>query len=256
MNVTALETSEIGTNSSQRNPLSEHYLNTKLYVLGSITLVTLVGNVLIICLVKSHRESTMTRVYFFMFHLSIADVITAFLTLLPEFCWTLTLPYFYGGTVMCKIVKFLQLLGPYLRWEIFFRETYAHFICLCKLIQFCIFSSYTLTMMAIDRFQVKEFQFGHPVKYFMYLVLTFYNYFCFLKAICYPLSNQVWTSKRQHVMMTFAWIISISFCTPQVGNYSVTFLFSVLTFTINLVPSALDNVFFFFWYPIFTITIS
>ena len=140
---------------------------------------------------------------------------------------------------MCKIIKFLQLLGPYLRWEISFRETYAH------LIQFCIFSSYTLTMMAIDRFQVKEFQLGHPVKHFMYLVLTFYNYFCFLKAICYPLSNQVWTSKRQYVMMTFAWIISISFCTPQVGNYSVTFLFSVLTFTINLVPSSHDNFLFF-----------
>ena len=174
-------TQEIFRNSSQKDPLSEHYLNTKLYVLGSITLVTLVGNVLIICLVKSHRESTMTRVYFFMFHLSIADVITAFLTLLPEFCWTLTLPYFYGGTVMCKIVKFLQLLGPYLRWEIFFLKPmliYFHKL-IFDLIYFYISSSYTLTMMAIDRFQVKNFQLGHPVKYFMYLVLTFYNYFCF-----------------------------------------------------------------------------
>ena len=174
MNVTIQQTPEVGTNSSQRNLLSEHYLNTKLYVLGSITLATLIGNVLIICLVKSHRESTMTRVYFFMFHLSIADVITAFLTLLPEFCWTLTLPYFYGGTVMCKIVKFLQLLGPYLRWEIFFLKPmliYFHKL-IFDLIYFYISSSYTLTMMAIDRFQVKRISNRTPCK-ILYVFSTY-----------------------------------------------------------------------------------
>ena len=85
---------------------------TKLYVLATIIVLTLVGNCLILVLVMSKR---ITRVYFFMFHLSIADVITTFLTLMPEFIWTLTAPNFYGGTYVCKAVKFLQMVGPYLR---------------------------------------------------------------------------------------------------------------------------------------------
>ena len=51
-----------------------------------------------------------------MLHLSIADIITAFLTLLPELIWTITAPDFYGGNVVCKTVKFMQMVGPYLRY--------------------------------------------------------------------------------------------------------------------------------------------
>jgi hypothetical protein len=32
-----------------------------------------------------------------------------------EILWSLTLPSFYGGNLTCKTMKFLQLLGPYLR---------------------------------------------------------------------------------------------------------------------------------------------
>ena len=65
----------------------------------------------------THRENTIsTRVYFFMFHLSIADEMTAFFTLLPEIVWSLT-KEFHGGNIVCKSVKFLQMLGPYLRYE-------------------------------------------------------------------------------------------------------------------------------------------
>ncbi|QQP57643.1 G protein-coupled receptor Tc 45, partial [Caligus rogercresseyi] len=46
----------------------------------------------------------MTRMYFFILHLSIADVLTAFLTLLPELIWTYTSPNFYGGGALCKIL--------------------------------------------------------------------------------------------------------------------------------------------------------
>ena len=70
----------------------------------------------------------MTRMYYFILHLSLADLLTAFFTLLPELCWTFTWPNFYGGGALCKIVKYLQMIGPYL-------------------------SSYVLIMTAIDRFQ-------------------------------------------------------------------------------------------------------
>ena len=34
---------------------------------------------------------------------------------MAEILWSLTLPSFYGGNLTCKTMKFLQLLGPYLR---------------------------------------------------------------------------------------------------------------------------------------------
>ena len=68
------------------------------------------------------------RMFYFILHLSIADLLTAFFTLLPEVVWTLTFPDFHGGVVMCKFVKFTQMLGPYL-------------------------SSYILIMTAVDRYQ-------------------------------------------------------------------------------------------------------
>jgi len=70
-----------------------------------------------------------TRMYFFILHLSIADLLTAFCTLLPEFAWTFTFPKFYAGNAVCKIMKYLFMVGPYL-------------------------SSYTLVMTAVDRYQV------------------------------------------------------------------------------------------------------
>ena len=69
--------------------------------------------------------------YFFILHLSIADLLTAIGTLLPEFVWTFTFPKFYGGNVGCKLMKYFFMVGPYL-------------------------SSYTLVMTAVDRYQVTK----------------------------------------------------------------------------------------------------
>lgn len=45
----------------------------------------------------------------------------------------MTWPHFYGGSAVCKAVKYVQTLAPYL-------------------------SSYTLGMTAVDRYQVSEHQ--------------------------------------------------------------------------------------------------
>ena len=76
-----------------------------------------------------HYRGKVTRMYYFILHLSIADLFTAFFTLIPEFAWTFTLPKFYGGNVACKLMKYFFVIGPYL-------------------------SSYTLVMTAVDRYQV------------------------------------------------------------------------------------------------------
>ena len=45
----------------------------------------------------------------------------------------MTWPHFYGGSAVCKAVKYVQVLAPYL-------------------------SSYTLVMTAVDRYQVSELE--------------------------------------------------------------------------------------------------
>ena len=65
------------------------------------------------------------RMYYFIINLSLADLLTAVLTLVPEIAWTVT-GEFHGANWMCKAVKFGQMVGPFL-------------------------SSYVLIMTAIDR---------------------------------------------------------------------------------------------------------
>ena len=116
---------EEGVDSNETKHLQLDYV--KIAVMSTIIILTFLGNIAII-LAISARGSKLTRMFYFILHLSIADLLTAFLTLLPEVAWTITIPHFYGGVVMCKFVKFTQMLGPYL-------------------------SSYILIMTAVDRYQ-------------------------------------------------------------------------------------------------------
>ncbi|CAG2169399.1 unnamed protein product [Oppiella nova] len=112
------------------------------------------------------RRFKMTRMYYFLLHLVISDIMTGCFTVMPQLAWDIT-HRFNGGNILCKGVKFLQLFGPYL-------------------------SSYVLVVTAIDRYQ----------------------------AICYPLSNCNWTSKKSKLMIAIAWIISILCSAPQAFIFS------------------------------------
>ncbi len=101
----------------------------KVTVLSGIIALTIVGNAGVVMSILV-RRGKVSRMYFFILHLSVADILTAFFTLLPEVVWTFTFPKFYGGDALCKLVKFGQVFGPYL-------------------------SSYTLVMTAVDRYQVR-----------------------------------------------------------------------------------------------------
>ena len=52
----------------------------------------------------------MSRMNYFLVHLSLADILTVLLSLLPEIAWSLTSPHFWGGRGVCKAVKFLQVV--------------------------------------------------------------------------------------------------------------------------------------------------
>jgi arginine vasopressin receptor 1A len=157
---TTSETTNV-TNDSR----DEHLAVFEIATLGLIFVLIVFGNsCVLVALIM--RKLKMNRMYYFLLHLCIADLITAFFNVLPQFAWDLT-HRFYGGNFLCKSIKYLQMLGPYL-------------------------SSYVLVMTSIDRYQ----------------------------AICYPLSNCAWTPKRSQLMISFAWIIALLCCIPQVFIFS------------------------------------
>lgn len=94
-------------------------------VLAAIFIAILVGNVPVVITILFGRLGR-TRMYYFLLHLCFADLLTGLFNVIPQLAWELT-RHFHGGNVLCKSVKFLQILGPYL-------------------------SSFTLTAMSIDRF--------------------------------------------------------------------------------------------------------
>ena len=94
--------------------------------LGTLFVLIVFGNCCVL-LALALRRLKMTRMYYFLLHLCISDLMTGFFTVLPQLAWDITYR-FNGGNVLCKSVKFMQLMGPYL-------------------------SSYVLVVTAIDRYQ-------------------------------------------------------------------------------------------------------
>ncbi|XP_076372897.1 oxytocin receptor-like [Tachypleus tridentatus] len=108
---------------AQRN---ENIARAEVGVLTTIFILTIIGNTCVLVALAMKRIN-MTRMHYFLLHLCVSDLITAFFHVLPQLAWDAT-HRFYGGNVLCKIVKYLQILGPYL-------------------------SSYILMATAIDRYQ-------------------------------------------------------------------------------------------------------
>ena len=91
--------------------------------------MALVGNSSILLALQGIRaERRMSRVHYFMLHLSVADILVAFFNVLPQLAWDITYR-FVGPNLLCKLVKYSQVLTLYL-------------------------STFILVAMAIDRYHV------------------------------------------------------------------------------------------------------
>lgn len=155
----------LNASESQGTERNEDLAIMEVIILAIIFVLIIVGNMCVL-IALAVRRFKMTRMYYFLLHLVISDVMTGCFTVMPQLAWDIT-HRFNGGNILCKSVKFLQLFGPYL-------------------------SSYVLVVTAIDRYQ----------------------------AICYPLTNCQWTSRKSKLMITIAWIISIFCSAPQAFIFS------------------------------------
>lgn len=104
----------------------EELAKVEMAVLALLFILTVLGNCIFLLGIFFRRQK-MTRMYYFILHLSVADLITAFFNVLAQLFWEITYR-FQGGNFLCKFVKYSQILGPYS-------------------------SSYILVMTALDRYQ-------------------------------------------------------------------------------------------------------
>jgi arginine vasopressin receptor 1A len=95
-------------------------------ILALLFITILMGN-LFVLIALAVRKPKMNRMYYFLLHLCVADLITGFFNVLPQLLWDISYR-FHGGNILCKLIKYLQILGPYL-------------------------SSYILVITSIDRYQ-------------------------------------------------------------------------------------------------------
>lgn len=85
------------SSSSSEPPLDdardEYLARWEIAVLTSIFLVTIIGNVLVLLALYARRHyqrRKFTRMYFFILHLSVADLLTGLLDVLPQLAWDIT----------------------------------------------------------------------------------------------------------------------------------------------------------------------
>ncbi|NP_001165745.1 neuropeptide receptor [Nasonia vitripennis] len=109
-------------------------------VLALILTTTFMGNVLVLFAIYLKRcrgkRQRLTRMHFFVMHLSVADLITGLLNVLPQLAWDVTFR-FQGGPILCKLVKFCQPLGSYLSSYVLIATAVDRYHAICYPLSYC-----------------------------------------------------------------------------------------------------------------------
>lgn len=103
-----------GTGSiNQTNPLkrNEEVAKVEVTVLALVLVLALAGNLCVLLVIHSAKHSQ-SRMYYFMKHLSIADLVVAVFQVLPQLIWDITFR-FYGPDLLCRLIKYLQVVGMF-----------------------------------------------------------------------------------------------------------------------------------------------
>ncbi|XP_061114654.1 oxytocin receptor b [Conger conger] len=109
---TSLGNETEGANQSV-NPLkrNEEVAKVEVTVLVLVLLLALAGNLCVLLAIHTAKHSQ-SRMYYFMKHLSIADLVVAIFQVLPQLIWDITFR-FYGPDFLCRLVKYLQVVGMF-----------------------------------------------------------------------------------------------------------------------------------------------
>lgn len=122
----------------------EYLARIEIATLAIIFFITLLGNGTVLLALWTRKRyggrKKLSRMYFFILHLSIADLITAFLSVLPQLAWEITYR-FNGGYFLCKLVKYGQTLGPYLSSYVLMATAIDRHQAICYPLTYCSWTS-------------------------------------------------------------------------------------------------------------------
>ncbi|XP_017271487.1 oxytocin receptor [Kryptolebias marmoratus] len=107
-------------------PRDESLARVEIALLGVIFVTAAVLNTALLLVLWRQRKQ-MTRMRVFVFHLCVADLVVAFFQVCPQLMWDIT-DRFVGPDLVCRLVKYLQVLGMFL-------------------------STYMIVVMTVDRYQ-------------------------------------------------------------------------------------------------------
>lgn len=83
----------------------------KITLLSIILICATIFNCALLLVLWTQREQ-MSRMRVFIFHLCLADLVVAFFQVCPQLVWEIT-GTFMGPDLMCRLVKYLQVLGMF-----------------------------------------------------------------------------------------------------------------------------------------------
>ncbi|XP_072308828.1 vasopressin V2 receptor-like [Eucyclogobius newberryi] len=96
---------------SEYIPRDEYLAKVEIALLGLIFVAAAILNTALLCVLWRQRKQ-MTRMRVFVFHLCLADLVVAFFQVCPQLLWDIT-DRFVGPDLICRLVKYLQVLGMF-----------------------------------------------------------------------------------------------------------------------------------------------
>ena len=101
------------TNTTSTYTRDEDLAKKEIAVLGIIFLLAVVGNTVVVAITGHKlRRGKLSRVYFMLMQLSVADLAVAFFNVLPQLIWDVTF-VFYGNDLMCRTMAYMQIVVIY-----------------------------------------------------------------------------------------------------------------------------------------------
>ncbi|KAM3878226.1 oxytocin receptor [Diretmus argenteus] len=100
-----------GLNQTNHLKRNEEVAKVEVTVLALVLFLALAGNLCVLLAIHTTKHSQ-SRMYYFMKHLSIADLVVAIFQVLPQLIWDITFR-FYGPDILCRLVKYLQVVGMF-----------------------------------------------------------------------------------------------------------------------------------------------
>uniref|UniRef100_A0A3Q2PG80 Oxytocin receptor n=1 Tax=Fundulus heteroclitus TaxID=8078 RepID=A0A3Q2PG80_FUNHE len=136
------------------NPLkrNEEVAKVEVTVLVLVLLLALTGNLCVLWAIHTTKHSQ-SRMYYFMKHLSIADLVVAVFQVLPQLIWDITFR-FYGPDFLCRLVKYLQVVGMFASTYMLVLMSIDRCLAICQPLRsvhkgkdrVCVIASWTLSL--------------------------------------------------------------------------------------------------------------